>query len=103
MINLKQLEQLAQQVHKTLPKGIRDLGDEMEQKIRQVLQNHFSRMDLVSRNEFDVQTQTLLNVRDKLNQLELRLNTLGKMPQEASTNKATPVNTTMSIVNKKTD
>lgn len=53
----------------------------LEQLARQVLQNQFSRMDLVSREEFDVQTQVLLRTREKLSQLELRLNALETMPK----------------------
>ncbi len=81
MIDPKKLEQLARQVQESLPKGIRDLGDDVEKKIRQVLQNQFSRIDLVSREEFDVQTQVLLRTREKLSQLELRLNALETMPK----------------------
>lgn len=43
-----------------MPKGLRDLGDDVEKKIRQVLQSQLTRLDLVSREEFDVQTQVLL-------------------------------------------
>lgn len=81
MINSKKLEQLARQVQESLPKGIRDLGDDVEKKIRQALQNQFSRMDLISREEFDVQTQVLLRTREKLSQLELRLNALKIIPK----------------------
>ncbi|MGL9773713.1 MAG: ubiquinone biosynthesis accessory factor UbiK [Sodalis sp. (in: enterobacteria)] len=81
MIDPKKFEQLARQVQESLPKGIRDLGDDVEKKIRQVLQNQFSRMDLVSREEFDVQTQVLLRTREKLSQLELCLNALETMPK----------------------
>ncbi len=80
MIDTKKIEQLARQIHESLPKGIRELGDDVEKKIRQVLQSQFSRMDLVSRQEFDVQTQVLLRTREKLNQLELRINALETMP-----------------------
>ena len=60
------------------------LGDDVEKKIRQVLQSQFSRMDLISRQEFDVQTQVLLRTREKLNQLELRINALETMPVAAT-------------------
>ncbi|XOD70288.1 MAG: ubiquinone biosynthesis accessory factor UbiK [Sodalis sp. (in: enterobacteria)] len=76
MIDSKKLEQIARQIQESLPKGIRDLGDEMENKIRQVLQNQFNRMDLVNREELDVQIQVLLRMHEKINQLERRLNTL---------------------------
>lgn len=81
MIDPKKLEQLARQVQESLPKSIRDLGDDVEKKIRQVLQNQFSGMNLVNREEFDVQTKVLLRTREKLSQLELRLNALETMPK----------------------
>ncbi|RLR17296.1 accessory factor UbiK family protein [Sodalis-like symbiont of Bactericera trigonica] len=81
MIDPKKLEQLARQVQESLPKGIRDLGDDVEKKICQVLQNQFSRMELVSCEEFDLQTQVLLRTREKLSQLELRLNALENIPK----------------------
>lgn len=43
-----------------MPKGIREFGEDIEKKIRQTLQSQLTRLDLVSREEFDVQTQVLL-------------------------------------------
>jgi BMFP domain-containing protein YqiC len=43
-----------------------------------VLQSQLTRLDLVSREEFDVQTQVLLRTREKLALLEQRLNDLEK-------------------------
>lgn len=57
-----------------MPKGLRDLGEDVEKKIRQALQSQLTRLDLVSREEFDVQTQVLLRTREKLALLEQRLN-----------------------------
>lgn len=45
----------------------------MEKKIRQTLQSQLTRLDLVNREEFDVQTQVLLRTREKLAALEQRL------------------------------
>ncbi|WP_258576681.1 ubiquinone biosynthesis accessory factor UbiK [Candidatus Pantoea persica] len=73
MIDTKKIEQLARQVHEAMPKGIREFSDDVEKKIRQVLQAQLTRMDLVSREEFDVQTQVLLRTREKLAALEQRL------------------------------
>lgn len=73
MIDAKKIEQLARQVHDAMPKGIRDLGDDVEKKIRQALQSQLTRLDLVNREEFDVQTQVLLRTREKLAALEQRL------------------------------
>jgi BMFP domain-containing protein YqiC len=75
MIDTKKIEQIARQVHEAMPKGIREFGEDTEKKVRQVLQAQFSRMDLVNREEFDVQTQVLLRTREKLTLLEQRLTT----------------------------
>jgi BMFP domain-containing protein YqiC len=66
-----------------MPKGLRDLGEDVEKKIRQALQSQLTRLDLVSREEFDVQTQVLLRTREKLALLEQRLNDLENRPADA--------------------
>ncbi|EMW5167865.1 MULTISPECIES: ubiquinone biosynthesis accessory factor UbiK [Raoultella] len=76
MIDPKKIEQIARQVHESMPKGLRDLGEDVEKKIRQVLQSQLTRLDLVSREEFDVQTQVLLRTREKLVLLEQRISDL---------------------------
>lgn len=48
----------------------------MWRKIRQTLQAQLTRLDLVSREEFDVQTQVLLRTREKLALLEQRMSEL---------------------------
>ncbi|MFS2221120.1 ubiquinone biosynthesis accessory factor UbiK [Pantoea sp. B65] len=82
MIDPKKIEQLARQVHESMPKGIREFGDDVEKKIRQVLQAQLTRMDLVNREEFDVQTQVLLRTREKLAALEQRLAVLESRASE---------------------
>lgn len=89
MIDPKKIEQLARQVHEAMPKGIREFGDDVEKKIRQVLQAQLTRMDLVNREEFDVQTQVLLRTREKLAVLEQRLAALESQSGNMSTS-ATP-------------
>ena len=76
MIDPKKIEQIARQVHESMPKGLRDLGEDVEKKIRQVLQSQLTRLDLVGREEFDVQTQVLLRTREKLALLEQRISEL---------------------------
>ncbi|MGL5121328.1 MAG: ubiquinone biosynthesis accessory factor UbiK, partial [Plesiomonas shigelloides] len=66
MIDPKKIEQIARQVHESMPKGIRDFGEEAEKKIRQILQAQLAKLDVVNREEFDVQTQVLLRTREKL-------------------------------------
>jgi BMFP domain-containing protein YqiC len=76
MINPKKLEEIAKQVHHALPPGLRSMGEEVEKKIRQVLQAQLGRLDLISRDEFEVQTKVLLRTREKLTVLEAKLEQL---------------------------
>lgn len=76
MIDPKKIEQITRQVHESMPKGIREFGDDVEKKIRMVLQSQLTRLDLVNREEFDVQTQVLLRTREKLALLEQRMGEL---------------------------
>ncbi|CNJ78853.1 ubiquinone biosynthesis accessory factor UbiK [Yersinia aldovae] len=76
MIDPKKIEQIARQVHESMPKGIREFGGDVEKKIRLVLQSQLTRLDLVNREEFDVQTQVLLRTREKLALLEQRMGEL---------------------------
>lgn len=46
---------------------------DMEKNLRALLQGALTKMDLVTREEFDVQTQVLLQARNKLEQLEKKL------------------------------
>ncbi|MEI7374262.1 accessory factor UbiK family protein [Dickeya chrysanthemi] len=76
MIDPKKLEQIARQVQESMPKGIREFGEDMEKKIRQILQSQLGKLDVVSREEFDLQTQVLLRTREKLALLEQRVSAL---------------------------
>lgn len=51
---------------------------DVEKNIRVLLGGFFSRLDLVSREEFDVQAKVLARTREKLAQLEARLAELEK-------------------------
>ena len=76
MLDPKKIEQVARQIQNVLPQGIKDLGDDIDKKIRAILQSQLNKLDLVNRDEFDVQTQVLLRTREKLARLEQRLNEL---------------------------
>ncbi len=73
MIDPKKIEEMARQVHNALPPGLRSLGEEADRKVRQVLQAQLNRLDMVSREEFEVQTKVLLRTREKLGELEAKL------------------------------
>ena len=53
----KKLEQIAKQIHDSMPTPVKELGADVDQKIRQVIQgSQLNKLDVVSREEFDVQT-----------------------------------------------
>ncbi|VFP87785.1 ubiquinone biosynthesis accessory factor UbiK [Candidatus Erwinia haradaeae] len=76
MIDAKKIAMLARQVHNAMPISIRDFGYDIETKIRQTLQAQLTRLDLVSRVEFDAQAEILLRTRERLSILEKRLSEL---------------------------
>lgn len=70
MINAQKLEEIAQQVANALPPGLKNVAEEVENKTKQILQGQLNKLDVVTREEFDVQTQVLLKTREKLVALE---------------------------------
>jgi len=56
---------------------------ELQNQIRAMLQSTFSRLDLVTRDEFEAQQAVLLRTRERLEQMEERLAAL-ESPAEAS-------------------
>ena len=87
MLNPKKLEQFAQQIHDALPQGIKDFGGDMEAKVKQVIQAQLGQLDVVTREDVEVQTQVLIRTREKLTALEQRLDQLeGKLAAAANEN-----------------
>ena len=78
------LEEIANKVVDSIPPGVKQMADGIDAKVKQVLQHQLSRLDFVSREEFDVQTSVLQRTREKLIALEARLDELEKQPQPES-------------------
>ena len=81
MIDLDQLDDLARRLSSLVPPGLRgesaqELRNELQQNFRAVLQSGLSRLDLVTREEFEVQRAVLLRTREKLEHLERVVNEL---------------------------
>jgi BMFP domain-containing protein YqiC len=73
MFNAKKIEDIAKQVTDAIPPKFKDIANDIEEKTKVVLQRKLSQLDVVSREEFDVQTQVLLKTREKLAELENKL------------------------------
>lgn len=67
------IDELARRLADSLPGGLKALREDAEQNFRAVLQAGLTRLDLVTREEFDVQAAVLRRTREKLEALEARL------------------------------
>ena len=74
------LDELARQLAESVPENLRALGEDLERNFKSLLQSGFERMDLVTREEFDLQTAVLERTREKLEKLEARVAELEKGP-----------------------
>lgn len=84
------IDKLAEKLAESLPQGLKTLRDDVEKNFRAVLQSSLHRMDLVTREEFEVQSAVLSRTREKLTSLEKRLAELeaGKPARKAAPAKA---------------
>ena len=76
MFDPKMLDEVAQKLSSVLPSSLKSVQEDVEQNFKTVLQNAFSKMDLVSREEFDVQTNVLSRTRAKVDAMEKQLSEL---------------------------
>jgi BMFP domain-containing protein YqiC len=78
MIDLAQLDELARRLSSLVPPGLRGIPseetrEELQQNFKSVLQAGLGKLDLVTREEFEVQRAVLARTREKLEALERRL------------------------------
>lgn len=77
-MQIHQINQLAEKIESLLPPGIKQVKEDFDIKLKKLLQQQLSKMDFVSREEFDIQTKVLARTRQKLEQLEQRIEQLNK-------------------------
>ena len=73
MFDPKQLDELAQRLVGALPEGLKTLQEDVGRNLRGSLEAGLSRLDLVNREEFDVQAAVLARTREKLSRLEAQV------------------------------
>jgi BMFP domain-containing protein YqiC len=64
------LEELSRRISSLIPGDVKHMQDDIEDNIRSLLQTSLAKMNLVTREEFDVQSAVLQRTREKLEQLE---------------------------------
>ena len=73
MINATTLDELAQRLAAIVPPGMKDASEDLGRNFRAILQSGLGNLDLVTREEFDVQRLVLLRTREKIELLERQL------------------------------
>ena len=76
MYDPKYFEDLAKKLYTTLPTSLQNIESDIQQKFKDILQSAFTHMDLVTREEFDVQVKVLARTREKVDALQAELQTL---------------------------
>lgn len=73
------ITRLADQLARALPPAVSTMTGEVAEHLRQALREGLARMDLVTREEFEVQAQVLEKTRKRLDQLEDKLRRLEQL------------------------
>lgn len=76
-----QIDDLAKKLAGFMPSSVQNLQNDFEKNIRSGLENGLRKMNLVGREEFDVQNAVLLRTRAKLETLE---KTVAKLESQIS-------------------
>lgn len=76
MIDIAHIDDLARRLSNLVPPGMREGRDELQQNFKSMLQAGLGKLDLVTREEFDVQRAVLLRTREKLEALEAQVTAL---------------------------
>jgi BMFP domain-containing protein YqiC len=95
MIDLSHIDDLARRLSSLVPPGLRgessqELREELQQNFRSVLQSGLARLDLVTREEFEVQRAVLLRTREKLEELQRAVTELEAQPGSAVASPTVP-------------
>ncbi|GAB0147983.1 accessory factor UbiK family protein [Marichromatium gracile] len=73
MLDPKQLDDLVQRFAANMPKGLQVLQEDINRNVKASLESGLSRLDLVTREEFDVQSAVLARTREKVVALEAQV------------------------------
>ena len=76
MLEPKLIDDLSRRLAANLPSGLRELRQDLDAQLRYALERALSRLDLVTREDFDIQQAVLLRTRQKLEALERKLEAL---------------------------
>ena len=90
MIDLSHIDDLARRLSGLVPPGLREGREELQENFKAILQSGLGKLDLVTREEFDVQRAVLLRTREKLEKLERQVEDLEARLHAAGQSPARP-------------
>ncbi|OGV32350.1 MAG: hypothetical protein A3E88_05700 [Legionellales bacterium RIFCSPHIGHO2_12_FULL_35_11] len=70
MFITNKVEEISKKLFEILPDSVQNLDTEIKQQFHDILHYAFNKLDLVTREEFDVQVKVLVRTREKVEQLE---------------------------------
>ena len=86
MIDLKAIDELARRLNDLVPPGLHDARADLEQNFKATLQSGLNKLNLVTREEFDVQRSVLFRTREKIDALERAIEVLEARLNSPSSN-----------------
>ena len=76
MIDIRTLDELTKRLSAMMPADLQAAKEDVERNVKAVLQAGLKKLELVTREEFEVQRAVLLRTREKLEALEAKLTEL---------------------------
>ncbi|MCH8103956.1 MAG: accessory factor UbiK family protein [Proteobacteria bacterium] len=76
MFDNQSINRLSEKINQLLPPGLRQVKSDFDARLKTLLQQQLSALELVSREEFDIQARVLQRTRAKLEDLEQKLKNL---------------------------
>ena len=86
MLDPKIFDDISKRVAGSIPPGMQSLQDDLQRNLHTALEAALGKLNLVTRDEFDIQLAVLQRTRQKLERLEEQLQAL-EMQQEKAQNK----------------
>jgi len=78
MLPTFKIDEITKKILESLPIDPQALEKDLKEKIKLIIQASLSKLDLITREEFDIQTQVLAKTREKVETLEQQIRTLIK-------------------------
>lgn len=82
MLDPKILDDLAKKLADSVPASVRELQRDLEKNFHATLQSTFTKLDLVTREEFEVQVAVLARTRAKVEALQNQIDHLEQSMKE---------------------